>query len=139
GKRSLEAVAAFHDFLDGHAGSPRAGQASAMLGWLLIDARVFDEADRRFQAAAGDPDPAVRRRAQARLDAPAGRTRAARQLTWRCGRSRLNRGTTQATRTELSCYPVMYPRDYRTTNRQCQADSLKRCKVLPSVTTLTMT
>ncbi|HEX3482020.1 MAG TPA: FecR domain-containing protein [Kofleriaceae bacterium] len=75
GKRSLEAVAAFHDFLDGHARSPRAGQASAMLGWLLIDARVLDEAERRFRAAAGDPDPAVRRSAQAGLDALAGRTR----------------------------------------------------------------
>jgi TolA-binding protein len=73
GKRSLEAVAAFHDFLDGHAGSPRAGQASAMLGWLLIDARVLDEAERRFQAAAGNPDPAVRRSAQAGLDALAGK------------------------------------------------------------------
>ena len=75
GKRSLEAIAAFHDFLDGHARSPRAGQASAMLGWLLIDDRVFDEAERRFQAAAGDPDPAVRRSAEAGLDALAGRNR----------------------------------------------------------------
>jgi TolA-binding protein len=73
GKRSLEAVAAFHDFLDGYPRSPRARQASAMLGWLLIDARVFDEAGRRFQAAAGDPDPAVRRSAQSGLDALAGK------------------------------------------------------------------
>jgi TolA-binding protein len=72
-RRSLEAVAAFHDFLDGHARSSRAGAASAMLGWLLIDARAFDEAARRFQAAAGDPDPAVRRSARAGLDALAGR------------------------------------------------------------------
>jgi TolA-binding protein len=75
GKRSLEAVAAFHDFLDGYARSSRAGEASAMLGWLLIDARAFDEAERRFQAAAGDPDPAVRRSARAGLDALARRTR----------------------------------------------------------------
>jgi TolA-binding protein len=75
GKRSLEAVAAFHDFLDGHARSSRAGEASAMLGWLLIDARAFDEAERRFQAAAGDPYPAVRRSARAGLDALAGHAR----------------------------------------------------------------
>jgi len=75
GKRSLEAVAAFHDFLDGYARSSRAGAASAMLGWLLIDARAFDEAERRFQAAAGDPDPAIRRSARAGLDALAGRKR----------------------------------------------------------------
>jgi TolA-binding protein len=73
GRRSLEAVAAFHDFLDGYTRSSRAGQASAMLGWLLIDARAFDEAERRFQTAAGDPDPAVRRSARAGLDALAGR------------------------------------------------------------------
>ncbi|HEX3763003.1 MAG TPA: FecR domain-containing protein [Kofleriaceae bacterium] len=75
GRRSLEAVAAFHDFLDGYARSSRTGEASAMLGWLLIDARAFDEAERRFQAAAGDPDPAIRRSARAGLDALAGRKR----------------------------------------------------------------
>jgi TolA-binding protein len=74
-RRSPEAVAAFHDFLDGYPRSSRAGEASAMLGWLLIDARVLDEAERRFQAAAGDPDPAVRRSARSGLDALAGRTR----------------------------------------------------------------
>jgi hypothetical protein len=36
---------------------------------LRIDARAFDEAERRFQAAAGDPDPAVRRSARAGLAA----------------------------------------------------------------------
>ena len=69
GKRSAEALSAFRDVLDAHAGSPHAGDASAMLGWLLIDARVYDEAARRFTAAATDRDPAVRRSAQAGLDA----------------------------------------------------------------------
>lgn len=68
-KRGVEAVAAFHDFLGGHARSARAGEASAMLGWLLVDAGALDEAARRFDAAAGDPDPAVRRSARAGLDA----------------------------------------------------------------------
>lgn len=69
GKRSLEAVSAFHDFLAIYARSARAGEASAMLGWLLIDAGALDEAARRFDAAAGDPDPAVRRSARSGLDA----------------------------------------------------------------------
>jgi len=69
GKRSAEALAAFRDFLDTYARSARAGEASAMLGWILIDARAYDEAARRFRAAAGDPSPAVRASAQAGLDA----------------------------------------------------------------------
>lgn len=75
GRRSAEALSAFRDFLDGYARSPRAGEASAMLGWLLIDARDYDEAARRFRAAAGDPNPAVRTSAQAGLDALARRLR----------------------------------------------------------------
>jgi len=73
GKRSAEAVSAFRDFLDGFARSPRAGEASAMLGWLLIDARALDEAARRFTAASADPDPKVRDSARAGLDALARR------------------------------------------------------------------
>jgi hypothetical protein len=76
GKRIGEARSAFRDFLDGHARSPRAGEASAMLGWLLVDARYYDEAARRFTAAAGDASPAVRRSAQAGLDALAKRSHA---------------------------------------------------------------
>jgi hypothetical protein len=44
-----------------------------MLGWLLIDAHVFDEAARRFTAASADPDPTVRESARAGLDALAHR------------------------------------------------------------------
>ena len=75
GQRSAEAVSAFRDFLDGHARSSRAGEASAMLGWLLIDARAYDEAARRFDAAIGDASPAVRQSAKAGLDALATRKR----------------------------------------------------------------
>jgi tetratricopeptide (TPR) repeat protein len=75
GKRSAEALAAFRDFLDGYAGSARAGEASAMLGWLLVDARAYDEAERRFRAAAAHRDPAVRASAGAGLDALARRLR----------------------------------------------------------------
>ncbi|HEU4733301.1 MAG TPA: hypothetical protein VFT22_35660 [Kofleriaceae bacterium] len=75
GQRSAEAVAAFRDFLEAFGGSAHAGQASAMLGWLLIDTRAYREAERWFRAAAGDPSPGVRKSAQAGLDALARRTR----------------------------------------------------------------
>jgi hypothetical protein len=44
-----------------------------MLGWILSDARAYDEAARRFRAALGDASPAVRSSAQAGLDALARR------------------------------------------------------------------
>ena len=75
GQRAAEAVSAFRDFLDGYPRSARAGEASAMLGWLLIGARSYDEASRRFTAASGDPDPAIRKSAEAGLDALARRKR----------------------------------------------------------------
>ncbi|HEX2689504.1 MAG TPA: FecR domain-containing protein [Kofleriaceae bacterium] len=74
GKRSAEARSACRDFLDAYARSSRAGEANAMLGWILIDARLYDEAARRFREAAGDPSAAVRGSAQAGLDALATRT-----------------------------------------------------------------
>ncbi len=77
GKRSTETLSAFRDFLDTYARSARAGEASAMLGWILIDARAYDEAARRFRAATGDPSPAVRASAQAGLAALGKRTRGA--------------------------------------------------------------
>jgi TolA-binding protein len=58
--RSGEAVATFRRMLDGYPASPRRGEASAMLGWLLVDARELEEAARRFRAAADDPQEAVR-------------------------------------------------------------------------------
>jgi hypothetical protein len=72
--RNAEALSAFRDFLAGFARSARAGEASAMLGWILIDSRDYDEAARRFRAAASDANPAVRASAQAGLDALARRT-----------------------------------------------------------------
>jgi hypothetical protein len=69
GQRSAEAISAFRDVVDAHPRSARTGEASAMLGWLLIDQRAFDEAARRFTAAARDGNPVVRNSAQAGLDA----------------------------------------------------------------------
>lgn len=74
-KRKPEAISAFHDFLDGYARSARAGEASAMLGWLLVDTHAYDEAARRFAAATGDASAEVRGSAQAGLDALARRKR----------------------------------------------------------------
>ncbi|MGH9884668.1 MAG: tetratricopeptide repeat protein [bacterium] len=73
GQRAAEARSAFRDFLDSFGASHHAGEASAMLGWLLIDARAFDEAAQRFTTAAADANPAVRRSARAGLDALARR------------------------------------------------------------------
>jgi TolA-binding protein len=74
GKRSAEAGSAFRDFLETYPSSARTGEASAMLGWLLIDARAYDDAARRFRAAVGDASAAVRASAKAGLDALAKRT-----------------------------------------------------------------
>jgi len=68
-RRSAEAVSAFRDFLEGYARSARAGEASTMLGWILIDSGEDDEAARRFRAGIADgtrrfapaPRPASRR------------------------------------------------------------------------------
>jgi TolA-binding protein len=69
-KQRALAITAFRDLLDGrHVKSPHAGEASAMLGWLLIDDRKFDEATLRFRAAIDDASPAVRKSARAGLDA----------------------------------------------------------------------
>ena len=54
------AIDAFRDMLRAYPSSPRRGQAAAMLGWLLVDARQLDEAALRFRAATADPNEAVR-------------------------------------------------------------------------------
>jgi tetratricopeptide (TPR) repeat protein len=54
------AVKALTAFLDKHRRSPRVGEASAMLGWLLLEGGDLDGAERRFQAAAKDPVKSVR-------------------------------------------------------------------------------
>jgi len=57
---SAGAAAAFRDMLRAYPASPRRGQASAMLGWLLVEGRQLEEAAVRFRAAVADPDEAVR-------------------------------------------------------------------------------
>lgn len=67
--RRAQAITAFRDFLDAHPRSPHAGEASAMLGWLLLDSGERAEAERRFRAAANDPNTSVRDSARSGLDA----------------------------------------------------------------------
>ncbi len=67
-KRS-EAMDAFREFLDHYPRSAHAHEASAMLGWLLVDAKQHAEAERRFRAAIDDPSPAVAASARAGLAA----------------------------------------------------------------------
>jgi len=60
GGRSSEAITAFGAFLGRHRTSPRRGEASAILGWMLVDARRPDEARPLFRAAVADPHETVR-------------------------------------------------------------------------------
>jgi TolA-binding protein len=68
-KDDAQATRAFRDFVDQYPKSRRAGEASAMLGWLLVTAHENAEAERRFRAATNDSNPAVRESARAGLDA----------------------------------------------------------------------
>ncbi len=67
GGQRAGAIRAFEDFLALHPRSPRAGKASAMLGWLLIESQDLDGARRRFEAAVDDLAADVRASAQAGL------------------------------------------------------------------------
>lgn len=72
--RSAEAVVALRGFLATYPTSARVGEASAMLGWMLVDAHELEEARRRFQAAVDDPQPSVQasgRQGLELLDKPA--------------------------------------------------------------------
>lgn len=71
--RPALAIEAFRELCDGAPSNPHRGEASAMLGWLLVDAREIDEAAKRFAAAAGDANAAVRASARVGLDALRGR------------------------------------------------------------------
>ena len=66
------AARALEAFLASYPRSPRAGEASAMLGWLVID-RDVDRAEALFQAAAKDRVAAVRASAEKGLAAVAHR------------------------------------------------------------------
>jgi FecR protein/Tetratricopeptide repeat len=58
-----EAIAAFRRMLETYPSSPRKGEASAMVGWLLVDEDPA-EASRLFRGAVNDPRPTVRESAR---------------------------------------------------------------------------
>ena len=64
-----EARAAMEEFLSSHPRSPRTGEVSVMLGWLLVDAGDRARAEALFRAAAADVRLQVRKSAQAGLQA----------------------------------------------------------------------
>jgi hypothetical protein len=70
GKRA-GAVDALGGFLDRYPRSARKGEASAMLGWILLERGDVDGAERRFRAAADDPVQTVRTSARRGLEAVA--------------------------------------------------------------------
>jgi hypothetical protein len=69
GGRPAAARAEMAAFLTRYPTSPRAGEISAMLGWLLLDVHDRAGARRRFRAAADDRADAVRASARAGLQA----------------------------------------------------------------------
>ncbi len=66
--RSSDAIAALRRFIASHGKSARAGEASARLGWLLLDTGDLDAATRAFEASVNDRVPSVRRSARSGLD-----------------------------------------------------------------------
>lgn len=64
-----EAEIALRSFLGDFRKSTRAGEASAMLGWLLVAKGELEEARERFNAAVGDPSPSVQKSAREGLKA----------------------------------------------------------------------
>src|SRR5262249_35621034 len=68
-RRAADARAALGAFIADHRRSPRVGEASAILGWLLLEAGDADGAAARFQVAARDPVPSVSRSGEVGLSA----------------------------------------------------------------------
>ena len=66
---------AMEEFLRRFPGSPRAGEVSAMLGWLLLDSHEWSAAERLFLAAESDRAPAVRESARKGLEITARQAR----------------------------------------------------------------
>ena len=67
GGKPAEATTALRRFLSTYPRSARAGEASARLGWLLLDAGKPDAAKPLFEAALADPVAWVGRRAKSGL------------------------------------------------------------------------
>jgi TolA-binding protein len=69
GGASDKALGAYREFIGTYKTSPRRGEASAILGWLLVDAQRPEEATPLFGAALNDPHENVRASAREGLQA----------------------------------------------------------------------
>jgi TolA-binding protein len=74
GGDAAAAMSAFRQMLDVYPSSPRRGEASTILGWLLVAAHQPLEAEGRFRAAVDDPQDNVRASAREGLDTLAPRS-----------------------------------------------------------------
>ncbi len=74
GDDSQAALSAFRQMLDAYPRSPRRGEASTILGWLLIAAHAPNEAADRFRAAIDDAHADVRASAREGLETVAPRS-----------------------------------------------------------------
>lgn len=68
-RSTQEAMEALTTFLDTWPTSARAGETSALLGWILLERGDLDGAERRFRAAEADPVASVRTSARKGIDA----------------------------------------------------------------------
>tara|TARA_R110002073_G_scaffold140253_12_gene290970 strand:+ start:33975 stop:35147 length:1173 start_codon:yes stop_codon:yes gene_type:complete len=68
-RERFKAIEAFRWFVSHYPKSPRVGEASAILGWLLIEDNRFDEAEVHFFRGSQDMSERVRASAEAGLDA----------------------------------------------------------------------
>ncbi|HEY4181858.1 MAG TPA: hypothetical protein VGM90_33675 [Kofleriaceae bacterium] len=66
--RTYEAITALREFLATYQNSTRSGEASATLGWLLVDIGELTEARARFRTAEQDTNAAVQMSARKGLD-----------------------------------------------------------------------
>ena len=72
GGEADQALVAYREFIGRYKTSPRRGEASAILGWLLVDAQRPEEAAPLFGAALSDPHENVRVSAREGLQAAHG-------------------------------------------------------------------
>ncbi len=63
-----KARAAMESFLRRHPGSPRLGEVSVMLGWMLVESQEWSRADQLFRSAENDRAPSVRDSARKGLE-----------------------------------------------------------------------
>ena len=71
--QSAAATATLEQFIKDHPASPRAGEATVMLGWLLVDAAEWSRAEHAFLRAEADRADVVRASARKGLQALAQR------------------------------------------------------------------